>query len=238
VRHSDSIRAKIELVLPASRAVAGQLWSSPELGRLYPAYLCVVHGMIRASVPLMQAALGEAERRSGTDPTARALVPYLRKHIPEERGHDEWVRQDLAAIGMDPDLPWARMPSPALAALVGAQYYWLYHHHPVSLLGYIAVLEGYPPKPELADLIMASTGFPKTGLRTLLRHSTIDQRHRDELMSAIDALPLEPAQLGAISLSGMYTVSALVPVFEEVLATREQTVPGPPAGNTAAPIAG
>ena len=30
------------------------------------------------------------------------------------------------------------MPSPAVAALVGSQYYWLLHHHPVALLGFVA----------------------------------------------------------------------------------------------------
>ena len=39
----------------------------------------------------------------------------------------------------------ARPPAPAVAALVGAQYYWVLHHHPVALLGYIGLLEGYPP---------------------------------------------------------------------------------------------
>ena len=31
------------------------------------------------------------------------------------------------------------------AALVGAQYYWIRHVHPVALLGYVMLLEGYPP---------------------------------------------------------------------------------------------
>ena len=32
-----------------------------------------------------------------------------------------------------------------VATLVGAQYYWLRHVHPVSLLGHMAVMEGYSP---------------------------------------------------------------------------------------------
>jgi hypothetical protein len=32
-------------------------------------------------------------------------------------------------------------PSANVAALVGAQYYWILHHHPVALLGYMATLE-------------------------------------------------------------------------------------------------
>ena len=39
------------------------------------------------------------------------------------------------------------MPPPSVAGLVGSQYYWILHHHPVAFLGYVALMEGYPPTP-------------------------------------------------------------------------------------------
>lgn len=247
---SVALRTRIELVLPAFFAATGRLWGSADLRAGYRAYLCALHGVIRASVPLMQAALAEAERRGTGDPVAPGLAAYLRRHIPEERGHDEWVRQDLAAIGADPDEPARRMPPPAIAALVGAQYYWIFHHHPVCLLGYISVLEGYPPTPELAEHVMRETGFPKTGLRTMIRHSVIDQRHRDELLAVFDGLPLTGEQLSAIGLSAISTVRGLITVFDELAppgapapvpaaapALVRAAVPAPVHAPTAAPAA-
>jgi hypothetical protein len=215
--HSARLRAKIELVRPALNAATRRLWAGPGLTESYPAYLRLMHTMIRATVPLMEVAIEQARRADpGRDPVAAGVAAYLGKHLEEERGHDEWLRQDLAVLGRDPDEVLAAMPMPSVAALVGSQYYWVRHYHPVCLLGHIAVLEGYPPDPALAEHIMARTGYPRTGLRTLIRHAALDRRHRDELMAAIDGLPLRPADEHAISLSALHTVQGLISVLEDM----------------------
>jgi len=221
--HSVQLRAKIELALPAFHAVTRRLWSSDGLRERYAEYLCTMHAIIRATVPIMETALARAEARAATDPVARGVADYLRRHVREEAGHDEWVRQDLAAIGADPDEPLRRLPTPAVAALVGSQYYWVNHYHPVCLLGHIGVLEGYPPDPALADLIVDRTGFPPEGVRTLRRHAALDQRHRDELMAAIDGLPLQARHAAAMGVSALHSVRSLIPIFEELL----ERVPAP-----------
>jgi hypothetical protein len=230
--HSALLRAKIELVLPAFHGVARRLWTSPDLTERYPAYLRLMHTIIRSTVPLMEVALEHARRLDpAKDAVARGVVAYLSKHINEERGHDEWLRQDLAAIGHDPDEPLRMMPSPSVAALVGSQYYWIRHYHPVCLLGHIAVLEGYPPDPRLADVIAERTGYPPAGMRTLIRHAALDRRHRDELMAAIDALPLQANHVSAMGVSAMHTVQGAATIFEELMAPRsgrlDSAVPAP-----------
>ena len=52
---------------------------------------------------------------------------------------------ESSATGTDPGEALDRIPSPKVAAMVGAQYYWLRHYHPVSLLGHITAIEGYHP---------------------------------------------------------------------------------------------
>jgi hypothetical protein len=216
--HSARLRAKIEIVRPALNASARRLWSGPDLTESYPAYLRMMHTMIRATVPLMEVAIEQARAADpARDPVAAGVDAYLSKHLEEERGHDEWLRQDLAAIGRDPDEVFVGMPLPSVAALVGSQYYWIRHYHPVCLLGHIAVLEGYPPDPALADHIMARTGYPRTGLRTLIRHAALDKRHRDELMAAIDGLPLRTADEHAIGLSALHTVQGLIAVLDDMI---------------------
>ncbi|WP_433431385.1 iron-containing redox enzyme family protein [Nonomuraea sp. CA-141351] len=217
ISNSARLRAKIELALPAFHGVTRRLWSSPDLATLYPEYLVLMHTLIRATVPLMETAVRQARQLADGDPVAAGVGAYLAKHIKEERGHDEWLRQDLAALGCDPDDLLRAMPRPSSAVLVGTQYYWVRHHHPVCLLGHIAVLEGYPPHPGLVDHIVERTRFPRTALRTLSRHAALDVRHRDELMATIDALPLTTAHTVAMGVSALHTVQCMVTVFEDLV---------------------
>src|SRR5207237_421598 len=81
------------------------------------------------------------------DPLGPPLAAYLREHVDEELGHDETLLGDLEAIGVPRLDVLAQVPSPSVAALVGGQYYWIHHHHPVSFLGYVAPMEGYTAPP-------------------------------------------------------------------------------------------
>jgi len=101
-------------------------------------------------VPLTDAALKRSRELPDTDGLAMPLAAYLEEHVDEEVGHDETLLDDLELVGVDRATAVARMPSPTIAALVGSQYYWILHHHPLTFLGFVAVMEGYPPTPELS----------------------------------------------------------------------------------------
>lgn len=120
---SARLRAKIELVLPAFHAVTRQLWVADGLRERYGEYLRLMHTVVRATVPIMEVALSRAESLAPDDGVAAGVAHYLRKHMREEEGHDEWVRQDMTAIGYPAEAAIRQMPSPAVADLVGAQYY-------------------------------------------------------------------------------------------------------------------
>jgi hypothetical protein len=51
---------------------------------------------------------------------------------------------------------------------------WIYHWHPVLLLGYIAILEGYPFHVEQMERIQRKTKFPDSAFRTMYMHSNLD----------------------------------------------------------------
>jgi hypothetical protein len=217
--HSAVLRGKIDLLLPSIFAVAQRLWSSPALTDLYPRYLCMLHGAVRAIMPLMELALGRCQTLSDTDPVARSMVTYLHKHMREERGHDEWLCEDLAAIGHGPDKALRALPGPAVVNLVESQYYWINHYHPVCLLSHILVLEGYPPSHELVGVLIERAGYPRSGFRTLERHAVLDVRHRDVLMRTLDELPLSLELQSALDVSALHTVGSTSIAIEEVLAS-------------------
>jgi len=212
----DQLRAKIALVIPALVDASTRLATHPQIADLYPEYLFAVHAVIRASVPLMETARERAEDQAPDDPVSAGLARYLAEHIPEERDHDEWLLEDLEAIGVDRSAILGRPPSSTIAAVVGAQYYWIFHYHPVALLGYIAVLEGYPPTVELLDEMVARTGYRPEAFRTLIQHAELDPGHRAELDSTLDSLPLTQEQSAAVGVSALYTVQMLSRCLEEI----------------------
>jgi len=216
---SERLRVKLELAAPAVEAAAGRIWGSPRVRELYPAWLATMHGVVRTAVPLMEAALERARALAAEDTVARELVPYLEHHAPEERGHDGWLLEDLEALGGDPVEAASRIPSPRVATLAGAQYYWLRHCHPVSLLGHMAVMEGYSPRIGLAERLQALTGHPPAAFRAIRRHERLDVRHKRELYTAIDALPLRAEHEALMGISGLHTMESAIAVFQEIAAS-------------------
>ena len=211
------LRAKIELALPELLAASRRLGDPPaHPASCYPEYLFATHCVVRASVPLMEAARRRALELDA-DPVSAALAEYLAEHEDEERDHDEWLLDDLEVLGRERAAILARPPSPTVAAAVGAQYYWILHYHPVALLGYIAVLEGYPPSPELVDDLIARTGHPPEAFRTLRAHAELDPGHRQELDELLDRLPLTREQSEAVGLSALASARAMARAFDEIV---------------------
>src|SRR5262249_33435964 len=172
------------------RAATKRVFERADLPRLIPAYLLFMHQMTRTSIPLMETACEEA-KRAGEDPVCRGLRDYLLHHIEEERHHDEWFLEDLVSIGLKPIQSQQRLPSTDLASLVGSQYYWILHHHPIALLGYIAMLEGNAPSMRFVDELQAQTGLPPSAFRTCRIHASVDGTHQEALNALIDNLPLD-----------------------------------------------
>jgi Iron-containing redox enzyme len=168
-------------------------------------------------VPLTQAALARSRELGGTDPLAAPLADYLEEHVGEEVGHDETLLGDLELLGFDRARALERMPSPAVAGLVGSQYYWILHHHPVAFLGYVALMEGYPPTPELIETLIERTGYPREAFRTYVEHAELDPGHRDHLDRTIDSLPLEARHEMAMGISAIATAALAARSLEEIL---------------------
>lgn len=211
------LRDTLGLVFGELVRAGERLVGHPRIHEAYPEYLFAGHCIIRASVPLMETARERARSLGPGEPVAAGLAEYLDEHIDEERDHDEWLLCDLEATGADRSAILARTPSPTIAAAVGAQYYWVLHHHPVALLGWIGLLEGYPPEPAMIDALMARTGFPPEAFRTLTAHAELDVHHGDELFETLDRLPLTEKQATVIGLNAMWSVHLLARAIDEVV---------------------
>lgn len=225
VSHSERLRQKIALVLPDFTDASTELVSHPQFRDLYPEMLVRIHWMIRSSVPLMQTTHQRCLELAATDKVAATMAPYLEQHIKEEMHHDEWLLEDLELLGVPRTNVLSRMPSPTAAACVGARYYWVLHHHPLAELGAIAVMEGYPASIEAIDYMEEVTGYPRAAFRTIEKHAHIDVHHRDELLAAIDGLPLEEEHHHILGVAALYTVETASAVYREILDHLPQAEP-------------
>jgi hypothetical protein len=216
ITESRLLRDKLQLVLPALLGAGRRLFAHPRIPELYPEYLFMSHAVIRASVPLMEAACRRAQALRD-DAVADLVAEYFAAHIEEERGHDDWLLEDLAAIGVPPEETLTRPPSPTVAAFVGSQYYWIEHYHPVGLLGYVALLEGYPPIASDIESLRRRTSYGPEAFRTLSLHAELDPRHGEELDAVIDSLPLTPRQRTVLGLSAISSVQQMTKAVQEVL---------------------
>jgi len=202
-------------------AACNRLTEHPQFSLLYPGFLFVLHTIVRGAVPLMVDASEQLRNVRARDLLADPLIEYYDHHVEEERGHDEWILEDLEVLGVPRKTTLARIPSPTVAGLVGAQYYWIRHHHPVVLLGYISVLERYAPTVESVDALGRRAGVPAAALRTLREHAAVDDEHARDLERIVDSLTLTDAQFLGICINAAATVRSLVQCVDELIAEFE-----------------
>jgi hypothetical protein len=226
---SRRLRAAMALALPALNASALRLWRDSDLAVVYPRYLMAMHHVIRASVPLMIEAADTLRRRPAADAeTARGdqlAADYLEHHVPEETGHDDWALEDLERLGLSRQAVLAAHPYPAAAALAGTQYYYIRHHDPVAILGYIAQLEGYPPSEPLLLAAAERAGLPVAAFRTMRKHANLDPHHRADLDRLLDTVPLDAARYRLVLRSALDTADTLSTLITQVCAAPPALAP-------------
>ncbi len=214
---SRRLMAKLELAHGALNEASAPLWSGADGGALYDEYLGSLHGVARGAMWLMMRALERCEELAEIgDPVAAGLTPFLRHHIPEEKGHDVWLLEDIAALGGNVERVRTLPPSATIAAMNGAQLWWIEHAHPVAFLGHAEVLECSPPETEMLDEFEQRTGVPAAAMRFFRRHAVIDVRHREEIHQVLDELPLTAEQEALIGVSALHTAGMLVRLYGEL----------------------
>ena len=220
--NSQRLRRKIVMASGGLDDVSLRIWLHPNFRELYPEFLFTIHAITRATAPSMRAAAEAADRLIGRDPIAAELRDYLAEHAIEETGHDLWTLDDLEMLGISRESVAARIPPPAVAALVGSQYYWTYHFHPIAYLSYAAVLEG-PQSMEFLESVMQRTGLPREAFSTHVFHARLDIHHVRAFDAFLDRLPLTETHHEILGVNAIATVGLLQGVFEELYDRFERT---------------
>ena len=209
VSHSQQLRGALATSGLPLTLMYSEFWANERVGNLVVPFLVLMHQVVRASVPLMEAASAKAAESAPGDPLAAGLKAYMDAHIEEERHHDIWIMEDLESAGLDRESLLAKAPDSQVAALVGAQYYWIYHHHPVALLGYIRLLEGNPPSAGHIERLKQASGLPEATFRTYNLHGELDPDHLHEFDALLDSLNLNQSHFDLVRQSAVYTAHQL-----------------------------
>ncbi len=137
----------------------------------YVAFLREAYHHVRHTVPLMHSCRARIPARLDW------LDEALDEYIEEETGHDEWILNDLRALGEDADAVKRAGPGPATEIMVAYAYDTINRNNPVGFFGMVHVLEGTSVALALnaADRIQQGLGLPPAAFSYLRSHGTLDQ---------------------------------------------------------------
>jgi hypothetical protein len=139
-------------------------------------------------------------------------------------GHDAWLLDDIRSLGFDEQAVLDAQPCAASVALVGAQYFWMMHVHPVAIMGYLILMEGYAPLASQLEEIRVRSGAPESAFRCLKRHAEDDPAHLADLNSTLDRMNLSVGQARAVGMCAFAAIEGLAAMFEELMENHTDTV--------------
>jgi pyrroloquinoline quinone (PQQ) biosynthesis protein C len=178
----------------------------------YRAYLHDLYHIVWHFCPIMAAAASRCDDRF------RQVRFELYERIAEEKGHETWVLEDLAAVGGDPARVQANAPSPPVQAMIAYNYYAVERAHPCAALGMLYALEVIASvyAGRVADSIARAIGrdVDGGGFRFLFSHASMDQDHvakLNQLLKTID----DPAAQSAVIHATRVNFYQFARMFEE-----------------------
>ncbi len=152
----------------------------------YIAFLTQAYHHVKHTVPLLMACGARLPERH------EWLRSAIAEYIEEELGHQEWILNDLAACGADPEAVRHGQPALATELMVAYVYDRIARHNPVSFFGMVNVLEGtsIALATRAASAIRGSLGLPPAAFSYLNSHGSLDLEHMrffEDLMNRLDA---------------------------------------------------
>lgn len=107
------------------------------------------------------------------------LHDAIAEYIEEEKGHEEWILNDIAAAGGDKEAARAASPNLETQVLVAYNYDYIARKNPVGFLGMVFMLESTSTQIASAgaDAIMAGLQLPKSAFTYLYSHGALDIEH-------------------------------------------------------------
>jgi len=177
-----------------TRAARESLESLPVLERCmrgevemqtYIAFLTEAYHHVKHTVPLLMACGSRLPER--LEWLREAIVEY----INEELGHQEWILNDLAAMGVDSEQVRRGQPALATDLMVSYAYDTVTRKDPLGFFGMVYVLEKTSSTiaTYAARQIASTLSLPPRAMTYLKSHGSLDVKHMEafeQLMNQLD----------------------------------------------------
>ncbi len=185
-----------------TEAARRELYSVPQLtdalsGNIsretYIAYLTQAYHHVRHTVRFMMA-MGVNLPES-----KKWLHDAIAEYIEEEKGHEEWILNDIAAAGGDKEAARAATPNLETQVLVAYNYDYIARKNPVGFLGMVFMLESTSIQiaNNGADAVKTKLALPKTAFTYLYSHGALDIEHLKFYENLVNKIT-DPADQAAI----------------------------------------
>jgi len=139
----------------------------------YIAFLTEAFHHVKHTVPLLMA----CGSRLPQEP--RWLRDAIIEYIDEEKGHEEWILNDIAACGGDKEAVRFGQPHPATELMTAYAYHTIERINPIAFFGMVLVLEGTSIQLAIkaAGAIKQNLGLPDQAFSYLTSHGALDIEH-------------------------------------------------------------
>lgn len=214
-KHYSRLSSNLELMFARAGEVNDRFINLSSHKEVIVAQAFLNYWVSKSTVPLMREVVKVASQAQNSS-LNKMLVSYMEQHIEEELGHDEWCISDLGELGINRESVLAKIPSTTVASFIGSQYYWINNYHPVSFMGYLAVLEVRHPTTSYVEQLITNSGLPEKAFSSLKHHAEVDVHHKEDIINTINSLPLNDEQYRVMELSAFQTARWVALAMEEV----------------------
>ncbi|ENM5756993.1 TenA family transcriptional regulator [Vibrio mimicus] len=157
---------------------------------MYVRFLTQAYHHVKHTVPLLMACGSRLNDRYEWVRTA------ITEYIDEEKGHQEWILNDIQACGSDAQAVRNNQGEGRVSTPIELMVAYLYHQidrgNPMGFLGMVWVLEGTSVGVggNIARLVKQQLNLPNKAMSYLTSHSELDQDHIrffESLMNKIES---------------------------------------------------
>ena len=148
----------------------------------------------------------------------RQVRYFLYEHMHEESGHEQWVMNDLEAVGVGQSTLLAHQPSLNTLALTGYNHWAADRRDPCSVLGMMYTLEVIASVygGTFAEAIRSSLLLEgERGVSFISSHATMDMEHMADLRKILNTIDDEAAR-SAIVESTLVNFGHITRVFAAI----------------------
>lgn len=148
----------------------------------YVAFLTEAYHHVKHTVPLLMACGGRLSESRGW------LRKAVAEYIEEEIGHEEWILNDIAQCGGNPDFVRNGQPALPTELMVSYAYDTIARRNPMGFFGMVFVLEGTSVAlaTQAADAVQRNLNLPKQAFTYLRSHGSLDLEHVDFFRDLMD----------------------------------------------------